>query len=60
MRILGYCGRYKLAPVGTLGELSLLVCFAPPLILSYTVALLLVAHGRVVQHEIEEVAEQEL
>jgi hypothetical protein len=39
---------------------SLLISFAPPLPPSYVISLLLVAHGGVVQHEIEEVAEQEL
>lgn len=60
MRILWYCGRHEFATVGTLCEFSLLISFAPPLTPSYTVALLLISHSRVVQHEIEEVAEQQL
>lgn len=60
VRIPGYCGRHEFPPVETLRGFSLLISFAPPLRPSYAVAFLLVAHGGVVEHEIEEVAEQEL
>jgi hypothetical protein len=36
------------------------ISFAPPLLPAYAVAFLFIAHGGVVQHQIEEVAEQEL
>ena len=47
-------------PFETLRGFSLLISLAPRLLPSYAVALLLVAHGGMVQHKIEEVAEQEL
>jgi hypothetical protein len=54
----GYCGRHESPLVETLHELSLLISLAPPLLPSYAVAFLLVAYGGVVQHAIEEPAEQ--
>jgi hypothetical protein len=52
-----YCGRHESPPVETLHGFSLLISLAPLLPPSYAVAFLLVAHGGVVQHEIEELAE---
>lgn len=56
----GICRRHEFPPIVMLRGCSLLISFASPLPPSYVVSLLLVAHGGVVQHEVEEVAEQEL
>lgn len=58
VKSLGYCGRHRFPPVGTLREFSLLISLAPPLPPSYPLALALVTHGGVVQRAIEELAEQ--
>ena len=54
----GYCCRHESSPVQTLRGFCLRISFAPPLLPSYPVALLLIAHGGVIQHAIEEPAKQ--